>query len=128
MECSVPKNNIMRFIIPILTLILFPNLLFAQDSFVKKYSGAYTIVVQGYSGNDSEAYALKPDGTAVWIFGYKDSSGRLKTQKKFGNWAAKDGFISVTINGNTGKITQNYRLKNSRFVSTEDSKTYLKKN
>lgn len=80
-------------------------------------------------GSDgSEAYALGEDGSAVWINGWKDSKGKLQTQKKYGNWTAREGYIKVTINGNTGKIVQEYKLKNDRFVSVDDSRAYLRKN
>jgi hypothetical protein len=106
-------------------LLVLPISLLAQDSFLKKYAGAYSIMV----GNDgSEAYALGENGSAVWVYGWKDSTGKLQTQKKYGSWTAGEGYIKVTINGNTGKILQEYKLKNGRFVSVDDSRTYLKKN
>ena len=80
-------------------------------------------------GNDgSEAYALGVNGSAVWVNGLKDASGKLQTQKKSGTWTAKEGYIKVTIQGNTGAIVQEYKLKNGRFVSVDDSRAYLKKN
>jgi hypothetical protein len=106
-------------------LIAVPMMLLAQAPYLKKYAGTYSIMV----GNDgSEAYALAENGSAVWINGWKDSSGKLQTQKKSGSWTAGDGNIKVTINGNTGKIIQEYKIKNGRFVSVDDSRTYLKKN
>jgi len=99
----------------------------AQNSFLKKYSGTYSIIVDGYSGDDAEAYTLADNGGAVWVYGYKDSSGRVQTQQKKGSWTAREGVITITINGNTGKITEVYRLKNGRFVNSEETSRWLKK-
>lgn len=99
----------------------------AQNSFLKKYSGSYNIMVTGYSGETAEAYALAENGGAVWVYGYKDASGRVKTQQKNGSWTAREGEITITINGNTGKITEVYRLKGGKFVNSEDSSRWLKK-
>ena len=99
----------------------------AQNSFLKKYSGAYNIMVTGYSGEAAEAYALTEDGGAIWVYGYKDSSGKVQTQQKRGTWTAREGEITIIINGNTGKITEIYRWRNNKFVNTEDSSRWLKR-
>ncbi len=94
---------------------------FAQINYIKKYSAAYSI------GNETgEAYALKEDGTCTWIYGWM-SSGKLKTQKKYGTWTAREGYIRVSVSGNTGIIVEEYILKNGRFVNKEDSNRYLVK-
>jgi len=109
----------------ILISVLFAGTAFIQETYLKKYTGAYSVMV----GNDgSEAFALAANGSAVWINGWKDSSGKPQTQKKYGEWTAKEGYIKITINGNTGKIVQEYRMKNGRFVNVDDSRMYLKKN
>jgi hypothetical protein len=91
------------------------------NNFIKKYSGAYNI------GRDAvEAYALKADGTCVWIYGWT-GNGKLQTQKKYGTWTAREGYIRISINGNTGTIVEEYVMKNGRFVSKEDSSRYLVK-
>jgi hypothetical protein len=88
-------------------------------NFIKKYSGAYNI------GRDAiEAYALKADGTCIWIYGWT-SNGKLQTQKKYGKWTAREGYIRISINGNTGTIVEEYALKNGKFVNKEDSSRYL---
>lgn len=92
---------------------------FAQINYIKKYSAAYTI------GSDTgEAYALKEDGTCKWIYGWM-SNDKLKTQKKYGTWTAREGYIRISVSGNTGVIVEEYILKNGRFVNKEDSNRYL---
>jgi hypothetical protein len=87
----------------VLVFVLFAGTAFIQENYLKKYAGAYNVMV----GNDgSEAFALAANGSAVWIYGWKDSLGKLQTQKKYGEWTAKEGYIKITINGNTGKIVQ----------------------
>jgi len=96
----------------------------AQEAFIKKYSGAYTVIVAGYNGGDSEAFALRPDGSAVWVEGYKHN-GKIETRQKNGTWTAKEGVITISIQGNTGIIVEEYKLKNGTFRSGD---RYLKKN
>jgi hypothetical protein len=110
----------------LLIFLLFSNARHAQE-YLQKYAGAYTIVVSGYSGDASEAYALKPDGNAVWIYGWRDGHGKLQTQKKYGTWSTREGYLRISIAGNTGKIIEEYKMKNGRFVSTDSNDRYLKK-
>ena len=92
---------------------------FAQVNYVKKYAGTYTI------GQDTgETYALKEDGTCTWIYGWM-SSDKLRTQKKHGKWTAREGYIRISVSGNTGIIVEEYVLKNNQFVNNEDSNRYL---
>jgi len=122
LSCTIKTQSMKTLLC---ALLLLPISLLAQDQFLKRYSGSYSIMV----GSDgSEAYALAENGSAVWVYGWKDSSGKLQTQKKSGNWTAKEGYIKVTIQGNTGAIVQEYKLTNGRFVSVDDSRAYLKKN
>ncbi len=102
-------------------LILFSTAIFGQTTYLKKYSGAYNIGRDGV-----EAYALKEDGTCTWIYGWM-SNGKLQTQQKNGTWTAREGYIKISINGNTGTIIEEYTLKNGQFVSKDDSNRYLKK-
>ena len=110
----------MKSILILITLVVSINS-FAQTNYVKKYSGAYNIGLDGV-----EAYALREDGTCVWIYGWM-SNGKMQTQQKSGTWTAKDGYISISINGNTGIIVEEYVFKNGRFVNKEDPSRYLKK-
>lgn len=96
-----------------------------SQNHLRQYSGSYNIFVTGLGSN--EAYALKTDGNAVWVYGWKDKSGRIQTETKNGTWTASNGLITISINGNTGVITERYRLVNGKFVSTEDKKRYLRK-
>lgn len=55
---------------------------FGQSSYSQKYEDSYSINV----GNDgSEGYALKSDGNAVWMHGWKDSSRKVQTQRSMAN-------------------------------------------
>lgn len=66
----------MKYLICI--LLCAPLSILTQNEFLKKYAGSYSIMV----GNDgSEAYALGADGSAVWISGWKDSSGKPNAKK-----------------------------------------------
>ncbi|MEO7988763.1 MAG: hypothetical protein ABI663_04425 [Chryseolinea sp.] len=94
---------------------------FAQVNYIKKYSAAYNI------GQDTgEAYSLKENGTCTWIYEWKNN-GKLKTQKKYGTWTAREGYLRISVSGNTGIIIEEYILKNGRFVNKEDSNRYLVK-
>jgi hypothetical protein len=111
----------MMKLIPFVLVMLMcsTNTLGQTSSFTKKYSGAYNI-----GRNAVEAYALKQDGTCTWIYGWM-SNGKLQTQKKYGSWTAREGYIRISIKGNTGIIVEEYLLKNGKFVNTEDSSRYL---
>lgn len=103
------------------------TLVYGQSQYLQKYAGAYYILVTGYSSKgESEAYTLKADGSAV-CYGYKDQTGKVQTQQKYGTWIAKSEEITVTIRGNTGNISETYRYRNGRFVNTEERSMYLKK-
>jgi hypothetical protein len=96
------------------------------QNYIQQYSGAYNIYYTTRTGSD-EAYALKSNGTATWVYGWKDRYGKIQTKTKDGKWTAAKGSITVSINGNTGIITETYKLINGKFVSTEDRARYLKK-
>lgn len=87
-----------------------------SDVFLKKYSGSYTIEIKGYnSADDAEALALSPSGQCTWIWLAVKSNGTTETQKKYGHWSATEGFIHIVINGNTGELTEDYKLENGVF-------------
>lgn len=121
------KDLIDRFKLGLIVLITVSAFTFIQTDYTAKYSGAYNIVVTGQEGDNAEAYALRSDGTATWVFGYKDRSGKLQTQKKDGKWEAKANYIKIIIQGNSGPIIEEYNFKNGKFVNSESSSRYLKK-
>jgi len=61
----------------------------------------------------------------MWIV--VDGSGVSQTvSDKTGTWAANKDTISITVEGNTGLMNDEYVLKNGRFVSTLNVDRYLK--
>lgn len=113
----------MRTTISIITILSLCSIsLFAQTSYVKQYSGSYNI------GQDAvEAYALREDGTCTWVYGWI-SGGNVQSQKKYGTWAASEGYIKISIKGKTGVIVEEYILKSKRFTNKTDSSRYLIRN
>jgi hypothetical protein len=94
----------------------------AQINYLERYAGAYSISPDG-----AEAYTLKSDGTAIWVFGWMES-GKVKTQQKSGSWTAQQGKIKIKINGNTGLIIEDYEFKGGKFRSVEDfSRSLIKR-
>ena len=74
-----------------------------------KFSG-YEIVYTGYPGGSMEEFELGSNGVAVWIYSSRPS-GKLKIQKKYGTWEATEDWISVSIQGYIGIITEEFKLK-----------------
>jgi hypothetical protein len=91
------------------------------NPYLSSYSGVYHISPDG-----TEAFALAENGLASWVYGYPEN-GKIKTVEKRGTWTAQENFITVSINGNTGVIVENYRLKNGIFRNAEDQGRYLTK-
>lgn len=104
-----------------LCIVCVPFLTEAQTDWIAKYSGAY-----GISPDGIEAYALRPDRTCSWIYGWKEG-GQIKTKQKSGSWSAKEGYIRIAINGNTGVIVEEYYMRNGKFVNKDSSSRYLMK-
>lgn len=96
--------------------------------FLKEYAGAYTIEISGINNSDEiEAYTLHESGSAKWLYIVPDNvEGAKLTSEKTGTWTAEDGKISITIQGNAGLITEDYELKNGRFINVLISDRYLK--
>lgn len=90
-----------------------------QVDYLSKYAGAYNVSPDGV-----EAFSLKADGTALWVYGWKEN-GKVKTTQKTGTWSASLGYIKIEINGNTGIIVEEYVFKAGKFRSKEDFSRYL---
>lgn len=92
------------------------------NPYVEQYAGVYEIRVKGYTGTDTETYGLTGKGVATWTA----RIGDYRSTKK-GTWTASEGEIKIIIQGNTGNITETYRLVNGSFVSISDSDRSLNK-
>jgi hypothetical protein len=100
----------------------------SNNPFVKKFAGSYLVEIKGLPiSNKVEAYALAENGMAKWMFIEEDSNGQAKaTSKKSGTWTATETQISITIEGNSGSIIEDYILTNGIFVNTISSERFLK--
>ena len=86
------------------------------------------IEVDGVSNDQSaEAYALRKDGTASWMWIVNNGFGEASIQsKKVGTWTAEDGRIIISIAGNSGMIIETWRLQNGIFYDIENRSRHLK--
>ena len=98
-----------------------------NNAFLSKYAGGYSVEVDGYSETDKESYVLMKNGTAAWMLIVADASQGARTaSKKYGTWTATEGNIVISIQGNTGTITEEYDYRNDRFCSITSSGRCLK--
>lgn len=98
-----------------------------HNAFLSEYAGEYTVEVDGYSDTDKESYVLRKNGTATWMLIVPDASqGERKASEKYGTWTATEGNIVISIQGNTGTITEEFDYRNDRFRSTISAGRYLK--
>jgi hypothetical protein len=99
----------------------------AVDQYAEKYVGRYTIEVRGYPGESTEAYDLRVDGRAIWIWTEPDGHGGVKVgQKDKGTWSATDSTITIKMKGRMGLVEEEYVLHNGVLVSTQLGDRYLK--
>lgn len=101
----------------------------SNNKYLSIYSGGYTVEVKGYSSdNDVELYVLHNSGKAKWMHIVNDGYGDAKIMaEKTGVWTANEKKITLTIQGNTGPIVEEYVLKKGRFVNTLTDERYLKR-
>ena len=108
----------------------FPYENSSLSEFVKEYAGGYTVELDGISSDiAAEAYALKDDGTATWML-ISNRGGEAKvTSRKQGTWNAYQNRIEITINGNTGLITEYFeRNSSNQYFDNKQTGRYLKPN
>ena len=100
-----------------------------DNPYLKKYAGRYSIQVKGMpSTNETEDYALAPNGRATWLWIINDINGGDKIQQeKVGTWTATQNKITINIQGNAGTIVEEYNFINGQFVNTTFKDRYLKK-
>lgn len=100
-----------------------------DDTYLKIYSGGYTIEVDGLGiTGDVELYVLADNGKAQWM--YLVTSGRKEPEimsRKYGSWSAKDSYVRISIDGNTGQLIEEYEMKDGVFRNKENQNRYLKR-
>lgn len=99
-----------------------------NNEYLDKYSGGYTVELENISSNDAfEVYILKNNGEAKWMYIKNDGNGNADIEsEKSGNWTASEINISITCEGNSGPITEDFKLKDGRFYDTLTGERYLK--
>ena len=98
-----------------------------NNAFLSEYAGEYTVKVDGYSDTEKESYVLRKNGTAAWMLIIADDSQGARTaSEKYGTWTATEGNIVISIQGNTGTITEEFNYQNDRFLSILTAGRYLK--
>ena len=100
------------------------------NTFVTQYAGVYTVaLIESSSDEAREVYELKEDGTAKWMWIVPDAEQGVKVDyEKTGAWTASEGRIEISVQGNSGMITEVFELRSGSFYSTKESDRYLKQN
>ena len=100
-----------------------------KEDFRPKFAGTYTIELKGVPNSEFvEVYALHENGSAKWLWIETTRNGEADVKtKKDGTWKASEDEITIDIQGNTGSISETYKLKNKVLTNTEDPKRFLKR-
>ncbi|MGV8995238.1 MAG: hypothetical protein ACOH1O_14150 [Flavobacterium sp.] len=100
-----------------------------KEDFRPKFAGTYTIELKGVPNSEFvEVYALHENGSAKWLWIETTRNGEADVKtKKDGTWKASEDEITIDIQGNTGSISETYKLKNKVLTNTEDAKRFLKR-
>ena len=100
-----------------------------SNPYLTKYAGGYTVEVSSMPPDAQvEAYILHKSGKAKWMLLTNDGRGNAKIKsEKTGQWTAEENKIMITIQGNTGDLSEDFVYKNGRFVDTLTGERYLKK-
>lgn len=98
-----------------------------KEDFRPKFAGTYTIELKGVPNSEFvEVYALHENGSAKWLWIETTRNGEADVKtKKAGTWKATEDEITVEIQGNTGILSETYKLKNMVLTNTQDSKKFL---
>lgn len=89
-----------------------------SNPFHETYQGTYRIKVGNSTDNISaEVYKLDKSGFAKWMLVEMRNGKAEITSQKNGKWNAVDGTIMIDINGNTGVISETYRIEDGVFKS-----------
>lgn len=81
-------------------------------------AGTYNVTVSGYYGGSRETYYLGKRGYAEW------ESGGVK---KSGVWRYDSDGIVISINGNTGRIVEEYKEVNGILTNTDNPNRTMSK-
>jgi len=100
------------------------------DEYTAKYAGGYTVeLAEGNSETMVEAYVLRTDGSASWLWIEYLGEGKAKTNsEKKGFWSATENEIDISIQGSTGLITEKYKRNASGYFTDYSTGRYLKPN
>ncbi len=98
------------------------------NKYIYLYAGSYYVRIDGMgAGEAEEVFVLHKDGTAKWIWIVPDRSAGAKVDsEKSGSWTASGGRIVISVQGNTGVITEEFNQNGGRFQSTTSRDRYLK--
>lgn len=101
---------------------------FQTNPSMTKYHGSYMVDVKGAPSNyETEGYALKEDGTAVWFWIINNGQdGAEVKEKKYGSWTAEKNKIMISINGNAGSIVETYIDKDGKLINADNPDRLLK--
>ena len=93
-----------------------------------QHAGNYLIEVNGISSEDAvEVYLLKKDGDAEWLWVYDIADKRKIDDRDSGWWSIRDSTITVNIRGNSGLMTEDYKLNDRYFRNVHITKRFLVK-
>lgn len=101
----------------------------AANPYLKKYAGAYRMVVNGQPiTKDTDRYVLTADGKCTWTLftpASEDGSVPQSAETKPGKWTASEGLIQIFIDGfGEGELLTDFRLEDGVFKAEN---VYLKK-
>lgn len=94
----------------------------SDNPFMLKYSGGYIVEVKGVPNTDEgELFVLHQNGQAKWLWiEVQNGQSEIKSEKT-GSWTATEDKITITINGNSGLITETYNLIEDKFINGDRS-------
>lgn len=104
------------------------NMKDSNNIYIDKYAGGYKVEVKNiYSNTTAEVYILRNDGSAKWMYIINDRNGGADVKsEKIGNWNATENSITINVNGNTGVITEEFKLINGEFYDSLTGERTLK--
>lgn len=84
--------------------------------FLKHFAGIYEVYVKNIRvTEDSESYTLLESGLAEWKW-FERKSGHIKSIKS-GIWSADEKLLKITIEGNSGRINENFKIENEKICN-----------